>query len=277
MGGAIALSVLAHALALGLWLHSRMNEGSPPSIGQKRGGLMVTLLSPSPAPQRPHQTVKPTAPAVAPPHPAAAPRTRPSPLTVSPDAQAAAPHEPEPQPDPAPHKEAAAQAAPSTAPTAREEDTAAAQAATTPKPTPPQTSSAERPGARFASLFAPIVSRPMGHGRWTTRPTEMPPDTSAAMQREQAIQGLRQALTIRINTLTAQIRLAPLSGGCDIRISLDSQTGQLACSDPADLQKVSPPLSGLITLAATFHAQASDTCLKASGTDIIWVACPAAS
>lgn len=277
MGGAIALSVLAHALALGLWLHSRMNEGSPPSIGQKRGGLMVTLLPPSPAPQSLHRTGKPAAPAVAPPHPAIAPRTLPRALAASPDAQATAPHAPEPQPDPAPHHEAAVQAAPSTAPTAHEEDNTAAQAFPALKPTPPLETSAERPGARFASLFAPIVSRPMGHGRWNTSPAPMPPDTSAAMQREQAIQGLRQALTTRVGTLTAQMRLEPLSGSCDIRISLDSQTGQLTCSDPADLQKVSPSLSGLITLAATFHAQANDTCMKASGTDIIWVTCPAAS
>lgn len=258
-GGALTLSVAAHGLALAgwFWVHQAMQAS--PGIGQKRGGLSVTLVtSPSTEldtskhvlqttgqPLRPtavstHSVMALTAPlrsigASLPPHAAVdAVASRPSAISAS---------EPQAVPTPA---------------------------------MPLQQS--QPPGAQFASLFAPIVSRPLGRGRWSFAPPQPPPmpppAQMAAMQREQAIQGIRQSLAQRIERIRGQLRSAPLAQACDIAISLERQTGQVRCDHPQDGQWLSSQLGDLLNMLPMSAAMVGDQCLQAAASALSWVDCP---
>lgn len=94
------------------------------------------------------------------------------------------------------------------------------------------------------------------------------------MQREQAIQGTRQALTSRVEALRAQLRATPLTGACQIQVSLERQVAQLDCADAGDRQRLASLLQGIVNLQAAATGFACDACLKASATDIQWATCP---
>ncbi|MBI2732276.1 MAG: hypothetical protein HYX44_02880 [Aquabacterium sp.] len=261
MGSAVALSTLAHALALAWWLHARHNEAGTFSVSQKRGGLTVTI-APATEPARtksPHvepkaATQKPTKPRVPARH-----SLPPAPT------QAAAPSLPPPE-------------APSPAPTQL-------PATDTPAPADPQplmssrpatTTQAEAPGARFANLFAPIVSRPLGRGGWQARPTAIEANpATAAMQREQAIQGTRQALAQRMEAMRPWLREAPLQGRCEVRIALAQHAAQLNCTEAADLQRLSPQFASLLSLQPAAASLAADACLLIQASEMGWQDCPA--
>lgn len=278
MGGALALSVLAHALALAWWLHARQIEDGAPSIGQKRGRLTVTL-APSPqvpqpeAPQIAQPKRPPSAQRVEPaPTPAPAPAPAPSPRMLTSHETAAA-RLPPAGPDSPPQDEPAQAAS---APPASEAPSAPDTPPPANIPKPPAAPQPDAPGARFANLFAPIISRPLGRGRWQAPPSAPVPDEmGATMQREQAIQGTRQALAQRVEALKPSLNQVPLLGRCDIRISLEQQAAQLDCTQAADLQRLSPLFGAIVALQAKGSPLRADSCLQAEQRDLQWQPCPA--
>ncbi len=276
MGGALGLSILAHALVLAGWLYGQRAHEGPSSVGQRRGSLTVTLLAPVPPSARPaqatvaadlptnHRSARVQAPTT---HHAVSQQTAarqpltpalPTPVAPTPEAPTA--------PSPVAIVPALAQA---------NADAASAPSATAPPATrATAATSAEQPGARFANLFAPIISRPLGHGRWNAPQPLVPAQAEAAMQREQAIQGTRQALTSRVEALRAQLRATALTGACQIQVSLERQVAQLDCTDAGDRQRLASLLQGIVTLQAAATGLAYDACLKVSATDIQWATCP---
>lgn len=287
MGGALGLSVLAHALLLAGWLYGQRAHEAPSSVGQKRGSLTVTLLAPvqpkarpaqaSPAadlhtpPPRTAQVQAPTTHAAAPLQAAARPAPALAALAEPPGPVAPAPAAPTPEapttaPSPGALAPALAQAS---------ADVASAPAASAPPAAkPPTAAPAEQPGARFANLFAPIISRPLGRGRWNAPQPLVPSPAESAMQREQAIQGTRQALASRVEALRAQLRATALAGTCQIQVSLERQAAQLDCTDAGDRQRLAALLQGIVNLQTAAASPAYDACLKASATDIQWAPCP---
>lgn len=289
MGGALGLSVLAHALLLAGWLYGQRAHEAPSSVGQKRGSLTVTLLAPVQPQARPaqaspasdlhtqHRTARAQAPTTlathhaAPPQPSTRPATaRPAPAEP-PTPAAPQPAAPTPEAPTAPSPDALAPALAQTHADAASAPSASAPAAAK----PPTAAPAERPGARFANLFAPIISRPLGRGRWNAPQPLVPSQAESAMQREQAIQGTRQALTSRVEALRAQLRATALTGTCQIQVSLERQAAQLDCTDAGDQQRLAGLLQGIVNLQAAAASPAYDACLKASATDIQWAPCPA--
>jgi len=93
-----------------------------------------------------------------------------------------------------------------------------------------------------------------------------------AMQREQAIQGLRQALADRMAQLQLRLNEQPLNGACTLRIDLSHQWGQAQCTDPQDQALVWSYLSGILPAG---HPQAQDqpTCLQMQASKLAWVPC----
>lgn len=285
MSGALGLSVLAHALLLAGWLYGQRAHEAPSSVGQKRGSLTVTLLAPVQPKARPAQASPPadlhtppprTAPVQTPTtHEAASLQAAARPAT----ALAALAEPPGPVAPAAPTPEA-----PTTAPSPgalapalaqASADVASAPAASAPPAAkPPTAAPAEQPGARFANLFAPIISRPLGRGRWNAPQPLVPSQAESAMQREQAIQGTRQALTSRVEALRAQLRATALTGTCQIQVSLERQAAQLDCTDAGDRQRLAALLQGIVNRQTAAASPAYDACLKASATDIQWAPCP---
>lgn len=257
------LSALAHGLALAWWLHAHQHEDNAPSIGQKRGSLTVTI---APVPRVP----RPQAPPVVPPRrhtPLPTPRVLATRTEVAHPtrtvAQAALPPDPPSLP----------------ASSGLLEDTSPAPAPAEPRPAiapqAPAASQPDAPGARFANLFAPIISRPLGRGRWQTRPSAPAFDErDAAMQREQAIQGTRQALYQRVEALRQSLHQAPLVGRCAIRISLTQQAAQLDCTEQVDLQRLSPQFGTVLSLQARGTPVQADSCLVVQQFELRWQACP---
>lgn len=243
MGGALGLSVLAHALLLAGWLYGQCAHEAPSSVGQKRGNLTVTLLAPVQPKARPAQASPP------------ADLHTPPPRTA-------------PVQTPTTHEAASLQAA------ARPATALAALAEPPGLVSPAPAAPAEQPGARFANLFAPIISRPLGRGRWNAPQPLVPSPAESAMQREQAIQGTRQALANRVEALRAQLRATTLAGTCQIQVSLERQAAQLDCTDAGDRQRLAALLQGIVNLQTAAAGPAYDACLKASATDIQWAPCP---
>lgn len=291
MGGALGLSVLAHALLLAGWLYGQRAHEAPSSVGQKRGSLTVTLLAPVQPKARPAQASPPadlhtppprTAPVQTPTtHEAAslqaAARPAPAlPAPAEPPAPAApAPVAPTPEPLTTATPPDALAPAPALALAQTNADAASAPAASPPPAAkPPTAAPAEQPGARFANLFAPIISRPLGRGRWNAPQPLVPSPAESAMQREQAIQGTRQALASRVEALRAQLRATALAGTCQIQVSLERQAAQLDCTDAGDRQRLAALLQGIVNLQTAAASPAYDACLKASATDIQWAPCP---
>jgi hypothetical protein len=132
--------------------------------------------------------------------------------------------------------------------------------ATAQAPSPPPPPDAT-PGARFASLFAPVVHAPIGHGSWTSRRPSVPmPVPDAQAQRAQSLMALRTAL---------QSRLAdtPSQADCALAVDVEHRVADLACADTQTQTLVWGRLQGL--LAAGPVERGSDAlCLQLSGTRI---------
>lgn len=306
------MSVLAHAVALAVWVQVNHQASGAISISRKHGGMTVQLLK---APQA-HPLVKP-APAA--PTAALATAARATSVRKADQPKAIASQDALPQlvrppsgvpmatvdatPRPGTHADKpnpAATSAPSnneassptlqaapiaaqppasaTAAAAASTGASQAEAAAAPPPASP-TPPAANPGARFASLFAPLVSQPMGHGKWhSNTPSFRPPqEVQAAMQREQAIAGLRQAVQRQSEHWQALLGARALAGRCDIRLSLERQGMQLRCTSDEDFARLAGSLQGVLNIHPDLAPQASDSCLLAQGHDLAWVACESQS
>lgn len=261
LGGALMLSMLAHGLALAWWLHARQIEQNAPSFGQKRGSLTVTIAPPAQAPKRPTQPIAAQGGQA----PAPAPRV----LAMQ---AAAVSHRHQVEQPTAPA------ATPASLPASSGLTGEPSPDPVEPRPaiTAPMPATPEQPGARFASLFAPIISRPMGRGRWQARPaTPAIDETSSAMQREQAIQGTRQALLQRLETIRPSLHQTPLHGRCAVRISLSQQAAQMDCTEQADLQRLSPQIGSVLALRPHEAPLQPESCLVLQQNEIRWQECPA--
>lgn len=94
------------------------------------------------------------------------------------------------------------------------------------------------------------------------------------MLREQAMQGVRQMVSQRIEQLKMSLPQQPLAGTCDVRISLQAQAAHVACADEQDQARVWPYLIGpLHADEAGASSSAPDACLRLSGPALAWVPC----
>ncbi|MGC4060415.1 MAG: hypothetical protein QM749_06015 [Aquabacterium sp.] len=271
-GWALSLSVCIHGALLGAWLHARSDAGGPVDVGHKRGNLIVQLRSWTPAraaaphaahaPQAAQASARPAKASVAPPGPLMPkPAQRDAHVAqVLSNAPATAPANEPAAPTPTPQPQ---QAQPSP------EAPAATEATPAQPPSPP----AAQPGARFANLFAPIISRPLGRGHWSAQPVSMPMQAQAAMQREQAIQGLRQTLQLRTDALRAALQTQPMAGRCEVRIALERQTARLQCDQDADQQRLMAMLGDAVRIQPDMAQGPSDNCLSVSERALQWQDC----
>lgn len=87
----------------------------------------------------------------------------------------------------------------------------------------------ETPGARFASLFAPIVHAPIGNGRWTSRrasnTSATTPTATPEQQREEALMALRASLAARFASMAEQLRAAQAQIACDLVVDIERRIG----------------------------------------------------
>lgn len=165
-----------------------------------------------------------------------------------------------------------------TPPAPRKQRARAERPAAAPKPAPtPATAAAApvepRPGARFASLFAPTVHAPMGQGRWMSsqRPTA-PAPMSPQQQQEQALMALRAALAARFASLAEQLRAAQAQIVCELVIDVERRIGQIDCEDGQQQALAWGHLQG--TLAAGLVSDAAQRlCLRLSGQQVLDTSC----
>jgi hypothetical protein len=279
LGGALGLSLLAHAAIIVslAWIPS---DGAPAAASRKKGAMSLTVV-----PSRPgidgmatkqskamasRKQPDPAVPTPSPPQ-AARPAATPMPATrqaMSEPADHGATTLPAPPASQAPGQQEPPRAETSTAIAEQLPAAPAATAYTGAETTAPPVA---RPGAQFASLFAPVIQRPIGRGRWRAPPSPpAPPD--AQMQREQALEGLRQSLNVRLAQMQAALAQAPLQGRCEIRLDLDRRVADIQCTDTGETPRLWPMLdqlasAGLLTQASTL------ACMQAEGHEIHWRSC----
>lgn len=167
-----------------------------------------------------------------------------------------------------------------TAPAPRRQRARVERPAAAPKPAPAPATvaaaspAAEPPGARFASLFAPIVHAPMGNGRWTSRRPPTTPPVAPEQQREQAVMALRATLAARFTSLAEQLRVAQARIACELVIDIERHIGQIECEDEQQRAFAWGHFQG--TLAAGLVSQAAQRwCLRLSGQQVLDAACAA--
>lgn len=101
----------------------------------------------------------------------------------------------------------------------------------------------------------------------------MPVEAQAAMQREQAIQGLRQTLQVRADTLRAQLQAEPFSGRCEMRLALERQAARIQCDQQADQLRLMATLGDVIRIQPDMASSPSDNCLSVSERAMQWQDC----
>jgi len=136
----------------------------------------------------------------------------------------------------------------------------ATPAAQAPSPPPPPDAV---PGARFASLFAPIVHAPIGNGSWASRrQVAPPPSLDAEAQRAQSLMALRNALRSR---LADPAEALPME--CELAIDVEHRIGDLSCADVRAQAMVWGRLQGLLA-AGPVERGTHALCLQLSGVRI---------
>jgi hypothetical protein len=238
---ALLLSLVAHAVAAGFVYQAWRDVRPAASVGRQKGALQVTLRRDA-----------------APPAKTATPSSERNTTAPAPRKQRARVERPAAAPKPGPTPAAA---------------TVAAVPAAGPAPAPAEA----KPGARFASLFAPITHAPMGQGRWMSSsqravpPAPLPPQ----QQREEALMALRAALAARFAALAEQLRAAQARVACELVIDIERHIGQINCEeDPSGQQQALAwgHLQG--TLAAGLVSDAAQRlCLRLSGQQVLDTGC----
>lgn len=242
------LSLLAHVTVLGILLSPPAQKDGPSSIGRRVGSALIVRLTERIEPRPPMPVVRTSRQAPSP-----------SPHLVGTDApppaiiEASSPISPAP---PSPLMSPDTPSAPA--------DQPAAPQAATPASSPP--------GASFANLFAPIINRPMGRGRWTSPPSQLPPPVTPALQRQQAAQARRDQLMQTIQWLQRQLDLSPLAQGCLIQVTLQQSSGDVKCSTPDDQDRILSAMSALLLTGLQPNVP-SEVCLQLQHRTIHWVDC----
>lgn len=232
LGLALLASACAHAVFLALLLRSAP-EGGGMAVSQRKGALTVLSLGARRSPAfRPALPEPPQAHARTTPRPSrpTAPRTR---------------AEPPPQPTEPINAKAPPDDAPPAAPAA--------------VPAQPQ------PGSAFTSLFAPILSQPLGRGRWGAPPRHMPPPDPMQL-RQQAWLALTTDLRQRLEGLP--------QATCDLQFDADSREGEVRCGSPDDTAQVWALLQGLLRPGSAPPAGISALCLHLGEGRTLVQTCP---
>ncbi len=232
------LSLVAHALAAGFAVKAWQDARPAASVGRQKGALQVTLRRDAAAPAK-----------------ATTPPTERNSTSAAPRKQRARSERPGTQPKPAPRPSPQPAPAPATVAAA----------------TPP----VEQPGARFASLFAPIVHAPIGQGRWTSRRSASPAPLPPEQQREHALMALRAALAARFASMAEQLRVAQAQIACDLVIDIERHIGQIDCEDDPTGQQQTLAWGHLQgTLVAGLVSDAAQRlCLRLSGQQVLDTGC----
>lgn len=233
LGLALLASACAHAILLGLALRSVPESGGTVA-SQRKGALTVLSMGTRRAP-----VSRPTRPSPAPVATAKTVPTQPRPVVPLPS--------PEPLPAVEPVEPISAKAPPGEAPPA--------------VPIPPQ----PQPGSAFTSLFAPILSQPLGRGRWGAPPRHMPPPDPMQL-RQQAWLALTTDLRQRLEGLP--------HATCDINLDADSREGEVQCASPEDTAQAWALLQGLLRPGSARPVGASALCLRLSSGQTLVQTCP---
>ena len=283
LGGALGLSLLAHAGALATLVWALRDEGAA-SVSRQKGGITVSLRT-VPAPAKVQAGRKAS---LEPPGPTKRNEANvPQPVRVaSVTAEALkrtsltrpvsveASENVHPARTPAPPPEQTAAPAPSAQP--QVDGGAASSEVSPPAGQPPAAPmpamAASKPGAQFANLFAPLTTRPMGRGRWQTAPRPAIP-LDAQMQREQALQGLRQSLQARMMSMQGVLAQTPLADRCEVRTDLERRLAQVRCVHSADEARLWAMLAGIATAGTVPAEAAGPMCLQAQAHQIDWQDC----
>lgn len=234
LGLALLASACAHVILLGLALRSVPEPGGV-AVSQRKGALTVLSMGisrmPVSRPSMPRPEPVPTAKTV---------QHRPPPLPTPVPS-------PLPPPPAEPKEPSNAKAPPSEAPAAA------------PIPVQPQ------PGSAFTSLFAPILSQPLGRGRWGAPPRHMPPPDPMQV-RQQAWLALTTDLRQRLEGLP--------HATCDIQLDADSREGEVQCASPEDTAQVWAVLQGLLRPGSAPPVSASALCLHLGSGQTLMQTCP---
>lgn len=247
LGLALLASACAHAILLGLALRSVPESGGM-AVSQRKGALTVlsmgTSRSPASRPARPAPAPVATAntaqhrPAIHAPTPLRTPLPSPEPPPVPENVEPVKPLD-----------AISAKAPPSEAP-----------------PAAPVPISAQPPsGSAFTSLFAPILSQPLGRGRWGAPPRHMPPPDPMQL-RQQAWLALTTDLRQRLEGLPHVT--------CDIQFDADSREGEVQCASPEDTAQVWALLQGLLRPGSARPIGASALCLHLGSGQTLMQTCP---
>lgn len=242
-------SLVAHTTVVLAVVWASQPRTEPPSLGRRLGALMVRIesLAHTQAPTRPEPSVR-TA------------------IRPDPTAGHVAPESPPP---------AVPQEAPPAQPTEVTSESPT-EARTTPPPavTPPQQTP---PGTTWTGLFAPLISKPLGRGRWGgMAPPPPPTQQDPALQQAQALQARRAALMQRLQTLGTLLAQTPLQGECQVELALASPHGQVSCPSANDANLVRSVLNDFLPSAqepATPPPPTESICLHLIQARLDWVAC----
>lgn len=237
LGTALLVSACAHAVWLAVVLNKRDEHGGAP-ISQRKGALMVVNLV---------RLKKPPSP----------PELRPPPKIRQTVAVAAI------------------AAKPIISAAAEPDNTAVPPAQASPAPVVPMPAPVDaRPGARFASLFAPILSQPMGHGRWGARPRPVMPPPDPEQMRQQAMAALASDLMQRLDAFRAVRMSQGQTLRCDVRVQADSREALLACDSAEDDALLWGVLRGLLRQATNDTPDvAASLCIQVNATQTLMQTC----
>lgn len=142
-------------------------------------------------------------------------------------------------------------------------------------PKPPSTPPLARPGAAFASLFAPIISRPIGTGRWGAPPSPPPEIHPDQMARQQALAARRANVMQRIQGLQMVLMQQPLHEGCDVQLVVATAQGLVQCTQADDAARVAGQLSEFLSQGTPSASTQADLCLSLDGNRVTSRACSA--
>jgi hypothetical protein len=121
-------------------------------------------------------------------------------------------------------------------------------------------------------MFAPIISRPLGHSGWGRRTSEPGPPPDPQVQREQDLLALRMSLTGRLNDLAARLRAGGQALQCYIAIDDANRRAEVQCADPADQGAPWSALQGLL-VAGTVATVDASLCFSLVGTQVTSARC----
>lgn len=242
------LSLLAHAAVLAILMSQTEHRDWPSSIGRKVGSALIVRLKTHTASVESSSVAQ-------------AMRPTPASALAHPSSDTTRPAEKAPKVSPAPPN---SQIDSTDSPSAPMDQPAVAVPMTPPASSPP--------GASFANLFAPIISRPMGRGRWTAPPSQVQPPVEPDLQRQHATQARRDQLMQTIQWLQKQLDLTPLAGGCLIQVTLQQSSGEVRCADPEDQDRIRSATSSLLLTGLQPNVP-SEVCLQLQQHTINWIDC----